>query len=603
MYRRHAVMSAALALGLAACSAATPQPTTPESEFIKGVDISTLQALEDKGIRFYDQGRAQDLLSIVKAHGVNYVRLRVWNTPTESGGYNDKAKLLALAPRIKAAGLNLLVDFHYSDFWADPGKQVKPAAWANLSGPALQQAVYDYTADVLGSLKAVNAYPDMVQIGNEINSGMLLPDGALNRFDTLAGLLKKGVQAVRDTTPTRQKTKVMLHLADGGDNDEFVSFFDQVTTQGIDYDVIGLSYYPYWHGTFQQLKTNMNDLATRYGKQIVVAETAYPHTLENGDVSPGNIAELKETQIAGFPASVESQKLVTQTVLNTVATVDGGRGLGVFYWEPAWLPGVGWRTGEFNGWENQAMFDYGGKALDSLNAFRFTPGSLGAAAPIRVSPVEGVSVVRGTLPTLPTRVNVLYNEGSIKPTTVRWAAVTPEQVAAPGTFVVEGVVTGVAGKASIEITVTDKVAVNLVQNPGFEDDLQHWTVTGTLATKVETNAGNAHGGSKALNYWFGEPYAYRVTQTITGLSNGTYTLRGWASGSGGETKAALFAETTGGTRVSAAVGNTGWNVWKQYAVENIQVTDGQLTIGYEVEAPKEIWGYLDDLELVPSESK
>lgn len=567
------------------------------NNFIKGVDISTLQALEELGVQFYDDGSSKDLLTILKDHGVNYVRLRLWNDPVEAGGFNDREHTVEMATRVKAAGLKLLLDFHYSDFWADPGKQVKPAAWEGLDFPALKQAVYDYTSDVLTELGDLNAYPDMIQIGNEINSGMIHPEGSTANFDNLAELLNQGSQAVRDTTPEGQETKIMLHLAEGGSNGKFRSFFDQIKARGVDYDVIGLSYYPYWHGTFQDLKSNMNDLVARYGKQVVVAETAYPYTYDDGD-DHGNIAGEAETDIAGFPASVANQKLVTETVLNTVASVDGHNGLGVFYWEPAWLPGVGWKAGEGNAWENQAMFDFGGNALASLDAFRFVPGSITEVLPLLVYAADGVTVSKGTTPVLPAKVNVLYNEGSIRPTAVLWDGISEELLTKPGKFTVYGQVAGIEQQARIEITVLEKA--NMLQNPGFESgDLTHWTISGTSAAgKVEKNAGNAHSGSHAFNYWYGEPYGYQLTQNVSGLSNGTYTLKAWASGGGGETKLKLFATDSSGKMQGTDMLNTGWNVWKQYAVENIQVEDGRLTIGFEVEAPEEIWGYFDDVELI-----
>ncbi|GGG22745.1 glycosyl hydrolase 53 family protein [Paenibacillus abyssi] len=567
------------------------------NEFIKGVDISTLQALEDKGIKFYDGGGQKDLLVILKEHGVNYVRLRVWNNPIEAEGYNDKAHTVAMAQRVKAAGMKLLVDFHYSDFWADPGKQVKPAAWAGLDFAGLKQAVYDYTAEVMNDLKAVNAYPDMVQIGNEINNGMIHPEGSASRFDNLAELLKQGVKAVRDTTPQGHTTKIMLHLAEGGSNDKFRSFFDNVTQRGVDYDIIGLSYYPYWHGTFQQLKTNMNDMAARYGKQIVVAETAYPFTYENGD-DLGNIAGEVETKVAGFPASAANQKLVTQTVMNTVYHVNDGKGLGIFYWEPAWLPGVGWKLGEGNGWENQAMFDYQGRALDSLQVFQYTPGSITETAPIMVYASQSITTVRGETPPLPDKADVLYNEGTVSPADVTWDSIPSEQLNTPGKFTVQGTVAGLNQKASIEITVLENP--NLVSNPGYESgDLTGWTMTGTTtAGKIDESAGNAHSGSHSFNYHHNTDYSYKLSQTITGLKNGTYRLKAWASGGGGETKLKLFAENYGGAALTTDAVNTGWNVWKPYTVDNIQVTNGQVTIGFDVEAPGEVWGFFDDFELI-----
>jgi len=579
-----------------------PEKNSVSSQtFIKGVDISTFQALEDKGVKFSQDGKTQDLLQILKHNGVNYVRLRVWNNPVEAGGYNDEQKLIAMAVRVKAAGLKLLVDFHYSDFWADPGKQVKPAAWNTFTFPQLQQAVYSYTQEVLTGLKSVDAFPDMVQIGNEINSGILHPEGSTDHFDQLAALLGSGIQAVRDTTPKGHQTQIMLHLANGGNNAEFRSFFDQVTAHHLDYDVIGLSYYPYWHGTFQQLKTNLDDLAVRYHKPLVVAETAYPYTLENGDASDGNIAGLEQTQTAGFPASVANQKLVVATVMNTVAHVTGGEGLGVFYWEPAWIPGVGWRQGDFNSWENQALFDFHGNALDSLKVFQDTPDLLSAPAPITVYPASTTTVTQGTVPTLPSQVSVLYSEGSIKPVSVTWPPLSGDQFQTLGTKTLEGTVAGLSQKASIEVKVVG--SANLVQNPGFENDLTNWTLSDSLDGKIDSNAGNAHSGTKAFNYWNASAYAFTLSQHITGLSPGTYTLHVWASGLGGETKASLFVSSPVGTALETPITNTGWNNWKQYTLENIQITGGDLTVGFKVEAPEKVWGFFDDVELTRAESK
>ncbi len=435
----------------------------------------------------------------------------------------------------------------------------------------------------------------MVQIGNEINTGILHPDGSTDHFDQLAALLGSGIKAVRDTAPNDQKTLIMLHLANGGSNAEFRSFFDRVSAHHLDYDVIGLSYYPYWHGTFQQLKTNLDDLAARYHKQLVVAETAYPYTLENGDASDGNIAGLEQTRIAGFPASVANQKLVIATVMNTVAHAAGGQGLGLFYWEPAWIPGVGWRQGDFNAWENQALFDFHGSALDSLRVFQEDPRRLSAAVPIMIYPAPQTTTLQGTAPTLPAQVNVLYSEGSIKPAAVSWSSVSGDQFRALGKATVEGTVAGLKQKAFIEVKVVG--SANLLQNPGFENDLANWTITGSPAGKINSSAGNAHSGSKAFNYWSASAYAFTVAQHLTGLANGTYTLRVWASGLGGETKAALFADPATGIALETPVTNTGWNIWKPYTLEHIQVVDGELTVGFKVEAPEKIWGFFDDAEL------
>jgi len=588
-------------------------PEVAASDFIKGADISTLQAIEDAGGKYYENGVERDLLAILKDNGVNYVRLRLWNNPVQADGYNDKAHTVAMAKRVKAAGLKLLLDFHYSDFWADPGSQVKPEAWKNLSFTELNDAVYAYTAEVMSSLKAENAYPDMVQIGNEINPGMLLPEGAISNYNKLAQLLGNGIKAVRDTTPAGHEVKIMIHLAEGGDNEKFRSFFDEMKVRNVDYDVIGLSFYPYWHGTFKQLKDNLNDLAVRFGKELIVVETAHPYTLEDGD-GWGDIAKAADAEKAGFPATPQGQADSFTMVMNTVAHTTGGKGVGAFYWEPAWIPvpkdengdyQAGWKTKEGNAWDNQAMFDFKGNALSSLKAFGFDATRLPVKEMVSVRPLEGITVPANepsdaVAAMLPTAVGILYNEGSIEQSAVTWQYIDQDQLSRIGKFTLIGTVAGTKMTAKIEITVTSYR--NLVTNPGFEADstATGWTVTGTTAAaKVETNASNASSGQRALNYWYGSDYSFKVSQTIEGLRDGMYTMKARISGEdpkGQPSSIHLFVESDGHDKLTSKVVNKGWNNWSTYIIENIEVTNGKAIIGVEVDAPANAWGYFDDFE-------
>ena len=355
----------------------TPQLTVqnvPYGQTIRGADISTLKKVEDNGGTFYDKGKRKDPLVILRSHGVNYVRLKIWKDPVNVDGYNDLAQTVEMVERAKKKGLKILLDFHYSNFWADPGRQDKPTAWVGLNPEELERAVYDHTAKTMQALKDAQALPDMVQIGNEINSGMLWPDGKTwgegsGGFDRLAPLLRAGIDGVRDVAGNK-KVKIMLHLAEGGDNGLYRWWFDEVTARGItDFDVIGLSFYPYWHGTLEQLSYNLADISARYDKDVVVVETAYAFTLENGDAL-ANIFGAAQQAKAGYPATVAGQADFLRDLREVVQNVPDGRGLGVFYWEPAWIPveGAGWRSGEGNAWENQALFDFEGNALDSLSA-------------------------------------------------------------------------------------------------------------------------------------------------------------------------------------------------------------------------------------------
>jgi arabinogalactan endo-1,4-beta-galactosidase len=345
----------------------TPTPE-PHRLSILGADVSSLKKSVDLGGAYADEaGTPGEALDILQAHGLNYIRLRVWVDPPD--GYHDKAELLAMAQQAASRGFKVLVDFHYSDAWADPGKQNKPAAWKDLDFEQLKQAVYDHTFDVCNSLKAQGTPPAMVQIGNEINAGMLWPDGRTEHWDNLAALLKEGYRAAKECSPT---TQVMLHIAEGGDNALAQWWFGQALEREVPFDLIGISYYPYWHGTLADLEHNANDLATRYGKDLVVVETAFPFTPDDND-GFGNI--IHDQVVPGYDFTPLGQKKFLTDLMAIVRAVPNGHGLGLFYWEPTWtaVPGNGWDPADpssGNGWENQALFDFNNRALPALSLFQ-----------------------------------------------------------------------------------------------------------------------------------------------------------------------------------------------------------------------------------------
>ena len=268
-----------------------------------GADISYLPELEARGIQFSDKGVKKDAIEILQSHGFNYVRLRLFHNPSLDSGYSpgkgfcDLANTLAMAKRVKASGMKLLLDFHYSDYWADPGKQYKPAAWKNLNFTELKKALYDYTKEVMLALKEQGTLPDMVQVGNEINHGIVWPDGNVANIDGTAQLINAGTAAVKAVHPTVQ---LMLHVALGGQNHESIFFIDNMLARGVPFDVIGQSYYPKWHGTLSDLENNLNDLSRRYNKDVMVVEYS---------------ALKKEVNKIAFE-------------------VAGGRGKGTCIWEP-----------------------------------------------------------------------------------------------------------------------------------------------------------------------------------------------------------------------------------------------------------------------------
>jgi arabinogalactan endo-1,4-beta-galactosidase len=357
---------------------------------VLGGDVSSLTKSEDfGGIYRDDSGQPGDALAILKAHGLNWIRVRVWVDPAD--GYHDTAELLSMATRAKALGLKLLVNLHYSDFWADPGKQWTPDAWQGQTFAELKTTFTDYTRGIVQALVDQGTPPDMIQLGNEINPGMLwdyaatwtgdstADDGTgvnltvhhTENWDNLAALLTSGYDAVKAVSPS---TKVMLHLAEGGDNGTFRWWFDNVTSRGVPFDVIGASYYAYWHGTLAALQFNLDDVTAHYGKDIIVVETAYAFTLGDDD-NFGNVIGDSSQLIAGYPATPAGQARNFRDVTSVVRAVPNGRGLGVFYWDPAWtgVVGNGWspRQPAFgNAWENQALFDFDDRPLPAMSEFK-----------------------------------------------------------------------------------------------------------------------------------------------------------------------------------------------------------------------------------------
>jgi arabinogalactan endo-1,4-beta-galactosidase len=342
-------------------------PNTAGGLSILGADVSSLQQALDLGAEyFHEDGSQGDPLQILQSHGVNYIRLRVWVNP--ANGFNSKTRVVEFAQKVKARGLKLLIDLHYSDTWADPLHQAKPAAWASHSFDQLQTDVYDHTYDVCVSLKNVNAMPDMLQVGNEINPGMLFPDGSTQNWSNLSSLLKQGYNAVKACSVSIQ---VMLHLANAGDKAGACEWFDNAANRGVPWDVTGLSYYSYWHGTTPDMTDTVKEMKLRYGKPVVIAETAYPFTLLENDDEMNSVHS--ESQLSSdYPATPAGQAGNLRAVMKAVRMGDA---LGVFYWEPTWtaVKGNGWdptNPGSGCQWENQALFDYNGKALPAMKEFK-----------------------------------------------------------------------------------------------------------------------------------------------------------------------------------------------------------------------------------------
>lgn len=371
---------------------------------LRGADLSGVAKNEDLGATYAAaDGAAVDPIEGLAQAGTNIGRLKVWVDPAD--GYNDVDDVVASARRIVDAGMELLVDFHYSDRWTDPGAQGMPAAWVGLDAAAVTERVAAHTTEVLEALAAEGITADYVQVGNEINPGMLWPLGQTwdvdptddvpgAQWDALADFLTAGANAVKAVDPD---TQVILHLTNINNGiDGLTWWFDEVVARDVPFDLIGLSYYGYWHGSLAALQGAVSTLSDRYDRDVLVVETAYPWTLED---QPGleweNVIDLESELVAGYPATPDGQAANLRAVQDVVASAPGGRGIGVVYWEPAWtaVEGNGWDPEDpasGNAWENQAVFDHDGRMLPAAAQFGETAYTVSVAPTVSLDGDAGV---------------------------------------------------------------------------------------------------------------------------------------------------------------------------------------------------------------------
>lgn len=314
-----------------------------KSAFVKGADVGWLPQMEATGYKFYDQdGTEKECLQLLKDRGMNSIRLRVWVNPNDdkASGHCSKDETVAMALRAQKMGFRIMIDFHYSDSWADPAKQNKPAAWKNHSFSELLNDVYNHTFDVISALKNAGVTPEWVQIGNEIPGGMLWPDGSTDNWNQLGQLLNKGYDAVKAVD---KNIKVIVHVDEGNNNVKFRTFFDNATAQKVRYDIIGLSYYPYWikkdyTETIADLEFNLNDMVKRYNKDVMIVE------------------------VGGEDDKVQNTYELLKATIEAVKKVPNKRGLGVMYWEPQGAKS--WSGYSLSAWQAD------GKPSPALDAFK-----------------------------------------------------------------------------------------------------------------------------------------------------------------------------------------------------------------------------------------
>ena len=316
-------------------------------EYAIGADLSFLNSAEDRGFAFKENDTARQGLLIFRDHGYNWIRLRLFHSPTSLP--NNLEYTIALAKKAKELGFKFLLDYHYSDTWADPGKQYLPKAWEKMSHQELVKAVYDYTSETIKAFKESDVLPEMVQVGNEVINGMLWPDGKLpENWDNFAGLTKAGIEGVYAGSGQSDFPKIMIHIDQGGNKEKTKYFFDKLLSYDIEFDYIGQSYYPWWHGTLLDLRNNMIFMAKEYKKPVILVEVAYC-------ASP---TEYKNKP-APFPETPEGQKEFLEEVNNIVLNTPDNLGVGIFWWEPATMGGRSSRD----------FFDEKGNVLPVITVF------------------------------------------------------------------------------------------------------------------------------------------------------------------------------------------------------------------------------------------
>lgn len=333
-------------------SFSVPVHSLQAADHVIGADLSFLRQAEERGAKFKDGGVAKPGLQIFQEHGYKWVRLRLFHTPTRLP--NNLEYTLASAKAAKRYGFKFLLDFHYSDTWADPAKQFMPKAWEGKSHPELVRALHDYTRDTIAAFREAEVLPDMVQIGNEVRTGMVWPDGRLpEQWKNFSELFQAGVQGVNDGCGKNPAPRLVLHFDQGANRRSCRWFFDKSNELGLKFDVIGLSYYPWWHGSLLELQENLNFLATEYHKDILLVEVAYCWRPTEYREKPGP-----------FPESPEGQRDFLEEVKRIVLAIPDHRGLGGFWWEPAVMGGL----------RRRGLFDDDGNALPAIQVFdQFKP--------------------------------------------------------------------------------------------------------------------------------------------------------------------------------------------------------------------------------------
>ena len=634
-------------------------------DFITGADLSSYIALKDSGVVFRDENgkplNDAEFFSYLRNGGMNWVRIRIWNDPYNSsgngygGGNNDLEKAIRLGQMVTNAGMRVLIDFHYSDFWADPKKQKAPKAWAGYSIEEKETAVYQFTLDSLNTLRSAGVDVGMVQVGNETNNGI----AGETVWDNMAKLFKAGSRAVREFD---KNCLVAVHFTDPQKG--YADIAKRLNDSEIDYDVFGSSYYPFGHGDAANLKSVLEYIVETYGKKVMAAETSWPTTLTDGDgygfATPPSIPEMYKDQDYGVSVqgqADEMQELISK--VNEINDTHPGKSIGVFYWEPAWISPYYIKDSDGNdddslyrqnfdlwekygsGWASSYAAEYdpddagvwfGGSAMDNSSWFDFDGTALptaqiyslvrtGASTDRRIASVDSSPVRKIAVGEIidwnTITVTAKYNDGTEEQKPVTWDDEEQRLVNTykAGEYIVHGVVSTEEKEYKIKLTiqVTRSAANNILQNPDFESGVETpWVITTRLGHgSAETDpvasvtGEDPHSGTKGLHFWSAVGLDMTVSQTIQPEA-GTYTFGGYIQGGGADREDVQYAFVTvkdkdGNVKSNLRASFTldGWKNWSYPEITGISVEEGDfMEAGLIIKSTQDgAWGTIDDFYL------
>lgn len=608
-------------------------------DFVMGMDASQVLALEASGVKYYDfNGKETDVFKILADNGINTIRVRVWNDPFDAdgngygGGNCNIDTAVEIGKRAAKYGMSLMVDFHYSDFWADPNKQQVPKAWVGMKIDEKSTALYEYTKESLTKLKEAKINVSIVQIGNETN-GKICGETLWN---SMCKLFSAGSRAVREVLPN---TMVALHFANPEKAGRYAEYSMKLNDFHVDYDIFASSYYPYWHGTLANLSKVLSDVAETYDKKVMVAETSYAFTTEDFDFSNNTIGESSGVT-KNYPYTIQGQANSVRDVIETVANTTNG--IGVCYWEGTWI-GVGGQSWEENsalwekygsGWassysvqydpddagqyyggcavDNQAFFDNDGKVQESIKVFALVRKGNEIETVADALEDAACAFVRGDEIELPATVNAVMTDNGKQPQAVVWDVTESRLAEISNSEAGKYTVSGKVGEQSVKCVITMKDS-NMLDNGGFEEDQngelepKGWTVVGAKNSdsyKVMVTSENPWDGSYAFHWWAKDGQAeFSLEQEATLSKAGTYKYSVRVMGQADKAQNIVaYVKIDGQIVKQISITKDGYqsnpDMW-QYAVVEFDVDSAtNVTVGISVNCKDSgTWGDIDDFVL------